>query len=704
MGGKGGSKGGKDSGKGTALPIIFDMETGDPDDVLTLLLLAAHSDVHLKAVTISRTGSRDQVALVRWVLLKIGLGHLRVGAQDWPRNFDDPPLKDRFYQGQNFGRLETGKDDCELASQVLLDCCDEHTTLLTGGPVGNLAAALSTEGFRLGRWVAQGGFAGEGVVPRKLQMDKFRDKTYNRTFNFGENPRAASTALKSKKIGHRICVSKNVCHRTWYDDSKSGWHGCVEEAVRTTRDQGGPPVRLKALELIHKVMSNYLKHKPGKMLHDPLAAAVALDRSVCSLKEVEFGSHGDTWGCWLQPGSGTWVSIDYDESKFRTALLGNSFAPQKQVCADWPRSAQRADNAGVMVVGRTSSHGGVPAIILGGRWYSGKQVYAYTDFGGGVNRGETPHQGAMRELAEELLGAAESSSEADALACRLCEETASVLVGGAPFVNNGYVIFVVSADTVLRALPSPRLQVTDAASHISAIDQLFAAAKMNKELTSVALVSIEELVLCAENGHGQITPLAVRQLDGRKRECKDIVMRGVMCGSVRATKGSLLTFCSTPRVETTSAVSIPASQLDFFEKKVLAAAKRVRAIRDLEGQDREALQPNQRAKLESKTEVAEAFLAAMGLMPSHSDVAAKVEDVVSYLLPICRAPDDQIGEVIALEASAAESTQEMSQASVAQLPSSRAEDLSTAVVRKEARRRPRGGRNGFERKFDADHQ
>jgi len=84
--------------------------------------------------------------------------------------------------------------------------------------------------------------------------------------------------------------------------------------------------------------------------------------------------------------------------------------------------------------------------------------------------------------------------------------------------------------------------------------------------------------------------------------------------------------------------------------------------------------------------------------------AAEVEDVVSYLLPTCRAPDVQVGEAIALEASAAESTQEMSQGSVAQLPASMAEDLSTALSRKEARWRPRGGRSGFQRKFEADHR
>ena len=40
------------------------------------------------------------------------------------------------------------------------------------GPLHNLGAALDMGGLTLGRWVAQGGFAGEGVVPRHLQMER----------------------------------------------------------------------------------------------------------------------------------------------------------------------------------------------------------------------------------------------------------------------------------------------------------------------------------------------------------------------------------------------------------------------------------------------------------------------------------------------------------------------------------------------------
>merc|ERR1712147_64340 len=77
---------------------VFDMETGDPDDVLTLLFLCSRPDVELLAVTIT-PGSDEQVALVRWILQHMGLKHVRLGAQDWPANSSKPVnLTTAFYK------------------------------------------------------------------------------------------------------------------------------------------------------------------------------------------------------------------------------------------------------------------------------------------------------------------------------------------------------------------------------------------------------------------------------------------------------------------------------------------------------------------------------------------------------------------------------------------------------------------------------
>jgi len=333
------------------LPIVFDMETEDPDDVLTLLFLAAHAAVDLKGVTVT-PGSHFQVSLVRWLLKEVGLSGVRVGAQDWPKNRNAPAPRGKFYT--NFEHLPTKDSDCEKASKVLLECCDKTTTLLTGGPLTNLAAALLHDDFQLGRWVAQGGFAGEGVVPRDRQMDKFKGKAHFRTTNFGSDPHAAHCALRSKSIDCRVCVSKNVCHQTLYADGADGWHAAVLAALHRAQ---GRPIRRRALELMHKAMSSYLARQDGKIIHDPLALAVALDESVCTLTEVELYSHGfkdDQWGCCLCPGSGTWISVDYDEAKFRATLLHDGFVKKEVLPEVGDQQVQKYNEEEENVVGKLS--------------------------------------------------------------------------------------------------------------------------------------------------------------------------------------------------------------------------------------------------------------------------------------------------------------------------------------------------------------
>jgi len=305
------------------LSIVFDMETGDPDDVLTLLLLCAHPEVELRAVTIT-PGSGEQVALVQWLLQQVGLDkQVMVGAQEWPANADKPGcLRGKFYNCfERAPRKEWTQVD--TAAAVLQRCCDEHTTLLTGGPLHNLGAALQVEDFRVGRWVAQGGFAGEGVVPQHLQMDKFAGKKSCPTWNFNGNIAAAEAALASEAIGRRVLVSKNVCHRVVYD-------AALHEDLKAAVQQAGADGRVQreaALRLICTSMEKYAKEKK---LHDPLALAAALDESVCTFAEVSVFRDKGGWGSRLTAATDTWISVDYDDALFRTALLGHS--PVKLDC------------------------------------------------------------------------------------------------------------------------------------------------------------------------------------------------------------------------------------------------------------------------------------------------------------------------------------------------------------------------------------
>jgi pyrimidine-specific ribonucleoside hydrolase len=293
------------------------METGDPDDVLTLLFLCSHPAVELRAVTLT-PGSQEQVALVRWLLQQMDLAHVRLGAQDWPANATtEVNLRAQFYR--SFGRSHRGEPRCERADQVLLECCDENVTLVTGAPLHNLGHVLSMDGFRLGRWVAQGGFAGEGVVAREQQLKKFRGLEVCSTWNFCGNIPAAQAALASAEILQKICVSKNVCHDVVYDGA---WHKAMGAAAEAEARRAPTSRRAKAFGMIHSSMCEYLRRRPGgKKLHDPLALAVALDESVCQLAEVELFCQKGQWGSRLMPGRDVWISVAYDAPKFLDALL-----------------------------------------------------------------------------------------------------------------------------------------------------------------------------------------------------------------------------------------------------------------------------------------------------------------------------------------------------------------------------------------------
>jgi pyrimidine-specific ribonucleoside hydrolase len=289
------------------IDVVWDMETQDPDDFLTLLLLLGHPEVHLKAVTVT-PGSPDQIGLVRQALAWFG--------RDLPLGAYNPGHPNSCVSSWHFGaygKIGTSSD-AEPGAEVLLRCCDEQTTLITGGPLKNVGAALRLNeqrggtAFRVGRLIAQGGFAGEGVVPRDRQLDKFRGLATCPTYNLNGDPASALAVLDFPGVGVRRFVSKNVCHAVYYDRKM---HDRFEE------------IKDKSLahELIWRGMDFYLARRPeGKKFHDPLAACCAIDESIGTWAEVELYRERGEWGARLSPGSRTWIITCYDHSKFVKTL------------------------------------------------------------------------------------------------------------------------------------------------------------------------------------------------------------------------------------------------------------------------------------------------------------------------------------------------------------------------------------------------
>lgn len=204
------------------IPIIFNMETADPDDILTLCLLSHHPRVNLRSITIT-PGSIQQVVLVSHVLRLLGL--------DIPiasKNINHPKDCVSQWHYKWLGKIDTSLALKDMTAHSLIASCldkEPDTKIVSGAGLGCIAQFLTTEGLiirdhllpPLKEIVIQGGFAGDSVVPPEHRLPKFAGKETCQTFNLGADRKAAQEVIDSSKIRLKRFVSKNVCHGVIYD-------------------------------------------------------------------------------------------------------------------------------------------------------------------------------------------------------------------------------------------------------------------------------------------------------------------------------------------------------------------------------------------------------------------------------------------------------------------------------------------------------
>jgi len=281
--------------------MVWDMETSDPDDFLTLLLLCGHPRVDLLAVTVT-PGSRHQIGLVRRALEWFALD-IPVGAFDI--NHAKQCVSEWHYKA--YGEIPPS-EDAVVGGELLREICSEEVILVTGAALKNLGVAMEGE-FRVGRLVVQGGFAGANLVPEESQLPKFKGKITCPTFNLNGDWKSALKVLSYPGIGKRRFVSKNVCHRVLYDRE-------LHDRVGEVKDKS------LSLTLIHKGMEKYLQKRPqGKLFHDPLAACCAINPDIGKWEEVELYRERGEWGAKKRSHSGTWIIVDYVHELFIETLL-----------------------------------------------------------------------------------------------------------------------------------------------------------------------------------------------------------------------------------------------------------------------------------------------------------------------------------------------------------------------------------------------
>lgn len=284
------------------IDIFFDMETADPDDVFTLCLIATHPSAHLRGVSLT-PGTRAQAGLVKHVLSRLGHSDVPIGCRC-------PEADKQAISSFHFtwlGEIPPADPDGSgfaIMARVFREF--PGCVLLTGAAVHNARLMLESADcadIKISRWVAQGGFAGDSVVPAAFRLEKFAGRETCPTFNFNGDVKGAHLLLSSVRIATRDLVSKNVCHGFVYDRA---FHERVAPRRHTTA----------GLEMIVEGMGVYLQKRDGKAFHDPLAACVAIDRTIADFREVEVYRKSGEWGSKRAVGTNTFITVTASHDRF----------------------------------------------------------------------------------------------------------------------------------------------------------------------------------------------------------------------------------------------------------------------------------------------------------------------------------------------------------------------------------------------------
>ncbi len=290
----------------TRIPIVMELETGDPDDILAFLFILEHPRAYLKAIVMS-PGSPDQIGLIKHLLTKYHHPDVPVGAF----NLDHPKLTVSEWHYKTFGHFESSRDAVDGAA-LILELCTPDATMLCCGPMRNLGKAIQVaeatrSDFAIGKVVIQGGFVGRNIVPESVALDKFKDKEMVPSWNLDGALKDTLRVLQSPRCSEIRLVSKNVCHGVTWDETLSA----------QITDQGSV-----MLHTIDGIMTEYRQQKGApKIIHDLVAATCALSPTICDWAQVNMRHTKKAgWGADLSKSSNTYIVTSFNPSAFIQTL------------------------------------------------------------------------------------------------------------------------------------------------------------------------------------------------------------------------------------------------------------------------------------------------------------------------------------------------------------------------------------------------
>lgn len=249
--------------------IIFDMETGDPDDMVTLLMLLKNNDVNLKAVTCYE-GSAEQIGLIKHVIAMSGKS---IPVAGW--NSENKGLSP--YYGEVVGSWKPQAAEMTPV-ELLLTTLNEDTTLLTGAPLTNISKYLQAYPCNtITRTITQGGYLGN-IIPEERVLDKFKGRKAIRTYNLTQDTDAFTVVNSSPQIQDLTYITKDLCHGFLYTKE-------IHDQINFKNDS--------ISALLFKALNYYVQKGVPKAMHDPLAMLYMLDPTIGSRSPISMNCHLD---------------------------------------------------------------------------------------------------------------------------------------------------------------------------------------------------------------------------------------------------------------------------------------------------------------------------------------------------------------------------------------------------------------------------